>query len=219
MTTIFQLRDAEVRYNGRAVLSAVSLDIHAGERIALVGESGAGKSTLLKLLFERDTSGAALVPQELGLVRNLSVFHNVYMARLGRHPAWYNLVNLARPLRGEVEAVRAVLAKLGLADKLWAPAGELSGGQQQRTAVARALHQESDVILGDEPVSAVDEHQARTILAGITEGGGTVVLAMHDVALALEFTDRVVGLKDGRVVLDEPASELTASDLTFLYKS
>ena len=215
---IFQLRDAEVRYNGRAVLSAVSLDIRAGERIALVGESGAGKSSLLKLLFERDTSGAALVPQEFGLVRNLSVFHNVYMARLNRHPAWYNLVNLARPLGREVEAVRAVLARLGLEDKLWAPAGELSGGQQQRTAVARALHQESDVVLGDEPVSAVDEHQARTILAGITEGGGTVVLAMHDVALALEFTDRVVGLKDGRVALDEPASELRPSDLTFLYK-
>jgi phosphonate transport system ATP-binding protein len=214
-----QLHNTDVFYNGRAVLREVSLEIKAGERIALVGESGAGKSTLLKLLFEQHKAGAALVPQDLGLVRNLSVFHNIYMGRLDRHSTWYNLVNLVRPLAMEVAQVRAVLAKLGLEDKLFAPAGELSGGQQQRTAVGRALFQQSDVILGDEPVSAVDEHQARIVLQSITEGDGTVVLAMHDVALALAFTDRVLGLKDGRVVLDEPVTSLKPADLTFLYKA
>ncbi len=217
MSDLFALRGASVHYGGKAALSDLSLTIRRGERVALVGRSGAGKSTLLRLLFGQAGEDVALVSQELGLVKTLSVFHNVYMARLRRHGALYNLANLLRPWPREVAAVRAVLERVDLAEKLYAPAGELSGGQQQRTAVARALHQHSPVILADEPVSAVDEHQSRRVLDAICEAHETVVLAMHDLALAIAYSDRVVGLVDGRITLDRPSAGLRPEDLDELY--
>lgn len=215
---LFELKNETVRYDGHAVLSGVSFAIDAGERVALVGRSGAGKTTLLKILQERHPDGVALVPQDLGLVQALTVFHNIYMGRLDRHGAFYNLANLIRPMRGEVEGARAVAARLGMADKLTARVGGLSGGQRQRTAIGRALYRGAPVFLGDEPVSAVDEHQSRDVLEAIVEAHETVVIAMHDIRLALEFTDRLIGLKAGRVEFDMPTSGLTEADLAPLYR-
>ncbi len=178
---LFDLSEVQATYNGARVLQNITLSIEAGERIALVGRSGTGKSTLLRLLHSRKKEDVALVPQDLGLVKALSVFHNVYMGRLNRNSSWYNVVNLIRPFRSETKAVHAILEKLDLTDKMFVPVGELSGGQQQRTAVARALYQDRPVFLGDEPVSAVDVLQARTVLKLIVENHETVVLAMHDV--------------------------------------
>jgi phosphonate transport system ATP-binding protein len=186
--------------------------------VAIVGASGAGKSTLLAHLYGLRRSEAALIPQDLALVRPLSVFHNVYAGRLDRHSALYNLGNLVRPYRRELLAVGAVLERLGLGDKLRTPAGELSGGQQQRAAVARALFQGGEVVVGDEPVSAVDTLQGREVLAALAAAFPTIVLAMHDVELALSCADRVVGLKEGRVQLDRPSAGLTPSDLDWLYR-
>lgn len=195
----------------------VTLQIGAGEKVALVGRSGAGKSTLLRLLYEQHPVDVALVPQELGLVNALSVFHNVYMGRLNRHSALYNLANLLRPFRSEVSAVLPILKRLNLEEKLYEPAGQLSGGQQQRTAVARALHHGGAVLMGDEPVSAVDEHQSRRVLDAIVEGHDTVVLAMHDTELAIAYSDRIIGLDDGRITLDAPSDGMRSGDLDELY--
>jgi len=215
---LFALRSLSAAYTGEQILKDVSLTIEAGERVALVGKSGAGKSTLLRLLYAQRPEATALIPQELGLVQTLSVFHNVYMARLPRHPIWYNLINLIKPLQCEVEQVRQVLSTLELEDKLFAPVGELSGGQRQRTAVGRALHQGGQVLLGDEPVSAVDEHQSHVVLGAIHDAYETLVLAMHDVNLALQYTDRIIGIKDGRLILDRSTLGLNASDLASLYQ-
>ncbi|MFQ5618567.1 MAG: phosphonate ABC transporter ATP-binding protein [Rhodospirillales bacterium] len=215
---VFDLKDANAGYNGRAVLSNVSLRVEKGERVGLVGRSGAGKSTLLALLYSQRRRGSALIPQDPGLVKTLSVFHNIFMGRLHRNGAWYNLLNLVWPMHRAVEEIQPIAARLGLEEKIFEPAGELSGGQQQRTAVGRALYQQGDVVLGDEPVSAVDGRQARTVLDTIAEAHETVVLAMHDVDLAVAYTDRIVGLNDGRVVLDAPSSGLTRGDLDFLYE-
>jgi phosphonate transport system ATP-binding protein len=214
--SLVELERATVRYDGKVVLCEVSLTIKHGERVALIGESGAGKSTLLRLIFER-LGSAAIVPQDFGLVKTLSVFHNVYMGRLQRYPAWRNLRNLLWPERERVLEVRDVLAALGLEDVLFSPAGELSGGQQQRTAVARALYQGADVLLGDEPVSAVDEVQSRVILQTIQRATQTLILAMHDIDLALAFTDRVIGIRDGRIALDSSTSCVKRSELVELY--
>ncbi|MEE4380308.1 MAG: ATP-binding cassette domain-containing protein [Candidatus Competibacteraceae bacterium] len=217
---LFELHNADVRYNGRQVLANVSLSIDQGERVALVGKSGAGKSTLLKLFYEQQRTDAAIVPQDLGLVKPLSVFHNVYMGRLHRHRSWYNLVNLIYPLQHEKAAVKTVVDSLELGeDMLFASVGELSGGQQQRIAVARAIHQGGRVLLGDEPVSSVDDHQSRVVLEAISAAYQTVIIAMHDVSLALAYSNRVVGLKDGRIVMDQAAAGLESTDLDFLYRS
>jgi len=215
---LFDLKEAGASYDELPVLSGITLRIDEGERVALVGRSGAGKSTLLKLLYEQRAEEAALLPQELGLVRVLSVFHNIYMGRLNRHSAWYNLVNLIRPVAREVTAVQALAERLGIGEKLFDPVGQLSGGQQQRTAVGRALFQGSPVLIGDEPVSAVDDHQSRIVLQAINDNCRTVVIAMHDTALAIEYTDRVVGLKDGRIVMDQPTAGMTPADLDDLYR-
>jgi phosphonate transport system ATP-binding protein len=217
--SLFDLRNANARYNGAAVLSNITLSIAAGERVALVGQSGAGKSTLLRMLYEQRADEAALLPQELGLVRILSVFHNIYMGRLNQHSVWYNFINLVRPMAREVKEIREIAVRLGLEEKLFEPTGELSGGQQQRTAVGRALNQGSDILIGDEPVSAVDEHQSRVVLESINERHKTVLIAMHDITLAITYADRIVGLRGGTIVLDQPTAGMVPSDLDDLYRN
>jgi len=214
---VVELSGEPTGYSDKVVLEDVRLSIRAGERIALIGESGAGKTTLLKLIEKRASAPVALVPQELGLVRALTVFHNVYMGRLNRNSLVHNLRNLVWPARRDVEAVRLILERLRMEDKLYTPVGQLSGGQQQRTAVARALHSEGSLFLGDEPVSAVDDHQARALLATVAEAKETVVVALHDRALALSFSQRIIGMKEGQIVFDSPADGLTPDDLDHLY--
>ncbi|OHC75499.1 MAG: hypothetical protein A3G18_09520 [Rhodospirillales bacterium RIFCSPLOWO2_12_FULL_58_28] len=210
---LFELDNAGVQYNGSPALSGVTLKIHRGEKIAIVGPNGAGKSSLLGLLYDQHKEETSLLPQELGLVKTLSVFHNIFMARLNRHSVWYNLSNLAFPKKKEVEAIREVVQRLRFEDKLFTPAGELSGGQQQRTAVGRALYQHSRILLGDEPLSAIDEKQAGVVLDCLVKEHETVVLALHDVDMALSFADRIIGVKAGRIVMDQPTSGMTRSDL------
>ncbi|NBC46946.1 MAG: ATP-binding cassette domain-containing protein [Gammaproteobacteria bacterium] len=220
MSIAFELCNERLGYNGSKVLDGVTLRIREGERVALVGKSGAGKSTLLKRFFEQRRTDSAIIPQELGLVRPLSLFHNVYMGRLNAHAIWYNLANLVRPMPREVAAVQQVASRLGLSeDKLFERVGELSGGQQQRTAVARAIYQEAEILLGDEPVSSVDGRQSRVVLDNINDAYATAVLSMHDVGLAIAYTDRLIGLEGGRIIFDESTAGMDASDLDFLYQS
>ena len=199
------------------MLTGVTLTLRRGERVALLGRSGAGKSTLLQHIYERIAPQAALVPQAASLVRPLSVFHNVYMGRLDRHSTWRNLRMLAWPVRAEVDAVRRTLDEVGLADSLFARAGTLSGGQQQRASVARALYNGRPVVIGDEPVSALDATQAAAVLDRMARRHDTAVLALHDVPLALACSDRILVLQAGRLVLDAPAASLTAEALRGYY--
>lgn len=215
---LLRLVNEDLGYGGAVVLRNVSVSIKTGERVALVGESGAGKSTLLAVLQARFHDQAALIPQEPGLVSSLSVFHNIYMGRLHVNPTWYNLLNLVWPRPKEIASIRTLAERLGLADKLFERAGALSGGQRQRTAVCRALFQGGDVVLGDEPVSAVDNHQARMVLDTLYGAFPTLVLAMHDVELALQYSSRVIGLKQGVIALDKSSVGLQPADLDFLYK-
>ena len=219
MTEFIALNDETIGYSGKVVLAGISLRIKAGERVALVGESGAGKSTLLRTIYERRSADSALVPQDLGLVQSLSVFHNVYIGRLHLRSVWRNLRNLLRPAAADLKEVRDVLTRLRLEDELKSLVGELSGGQQQRTAVGRALYHPGAALIADEPVSAVDEHQAHDILQRIRECKETTILAMHDRALAIRYSDRLIGVKDGRIALDEPAAGMQPSDLDDLYQT
>lgn len=215
---MFQLTNANLGYKQSSVLRNISLEINEGERVALVGESGAGKSTLLAALQAQMQNKAALIPQDLGLVNNLSVFHNIYIGRLNSYSSVYNLLNLAWPQRREVQKIKPLVEQLGLVDKLFKPTGELSGGQQQRTAICRALFQGGSAIIGDEPVSAVDKHMANIILKTLIAKFTTVVLAMHDVDLAIKFSTRIIGIKDSAICFDQSTIDLTRQDLDFLYQ-
>jgi phosphonate transport system ATP-binding protein len=110
-------------------------------------------------------------------------------------------------------------ARVDLADAVRQKAGTLSGGQQQRVSVARALYNGRPIVLGDEPVSALDARQGARVLETIHAVHATSILALHDVALALDHASRVVVLKDGRVALDAPAAGLRAADLVALYQA
>ena len=217
MSVLIELAKETAGYGGRPVLHGIDLTIRTGERVAVLGRSGAGKTTLLNLLYGRLAERVALVPQGSALVKTLSVFHNVYMGQLDRHPTWYNLRTLVWPARRVVGEVAAVLDLVGLRDALFARAGELSGGQQQRASVARALYNGRPVLIGDEPVSALDRVQGAEILSRLTSRHETMIVALHDIFLALGHTDRIVVLDSGRIVLDAPSRTLTAADLIPYY--
>jgi len=217
VSVLVELSNASAGYDGHAVLHNIDLTIHAGERIAVMGRSGAGKSTLLNLLHQNLADQVALIPQAAALVKTLSVFHNVYMGRLDLHPTWYNLRTLVWPRRDDIAQIATILDRVGLVDKLFAAAGTLSGGQQQRTSVARALYNGRSIVIGDEPVSALDRVQAADILAKLCAKHETAVLALHDIPLALANVDRIVVIDEGRIALDAPAKTLGAADLIPYY--
>ena len=216
--SVISLQDAELSYdNSNFSLAATTLSVQRGERVAIVGKSGAGKTTLLRLLYEKHRQHSALVPQDDGLVESLSVYHNVYMGRLAEHSSCYNLLNLMRPFPARVKEVQALLQPLSLTDQCFSQVASLSGGQRQRTAVARSLYRGGDVILADEPVSAVDEKQSEDILLLLSQHFSTMIVALHDTRLALSCCSRVIGMREGTITLDKSSENLSASELQQLY--
>jgi phosphonate transport system ATP-binding protein len=211
------LDQAYADYGGTTILGPIDLHIKPGEHVALVGRSGAGKSTLLSLLHDRRRRDIALIPQNLGLVDTLSVFHNVYMGQLATHSGAYNLINLIRPFRRQVLAVTAVLEELDMASTIWTRAGELSGGQRQRVAVARSLFQGGDVLLADEPVSALDGPRSEAVMQALTTQYTTTIIAMHDLNLARRYASRLIGIQNGTIALDSPSHSVNSRDLDALY--
>ncbi|MEB8431982.1 ATP-binding cassette domain-containing protein [Cocleimonas sp. KMM 6892] len=224
--SLFDLQDVSISYDETVVLANLNLTIHAGERIALLGKSGSGKSTLLRYLYElssaqkthKPTNQCAWAPQAPALSQSLSVYHNVYMGRLNEYPTWRNLWNLIRPFENNVTEIKQLLDVLRLKDECFNKVNTLSGGQQQRTGLARALYQEKPVLLADEPVSAVDEYQAEEIIKCLQSYSQTIILGLHDSYLALNHCDRIIGLKDGKVLVDSPSSQLNMADLACLYQ-
>ena len=218
--TLIRLKHQTIGWKDRDVLVDVELSVEEGERIAILGRSGAGKSTLINYLYRRiigDGQTVALIPQDHGLVPPLSVFHNVYMGQLDKRSTLYNLANLIYPKRREVDAIRFILTEIALEDEMYRAVERLSGGQKQRTAIARALFGGGTIILGDEPVSAIDEKQAAVALEAIRSRFATVLLALHDVDLALAYCNRIVGLRGGRIVLDSPSHTVDRRTVEALY--
>jgi phosphonate transport system ATP-binding protein len=158
-----------------------------------------------------------LVPQDLGLVNALPVFHNVFMGQLDAHSTWYNTLTLIRPFSRDASAVRTLLKELSMREKIWVPTASLSGGQRQRVAIARALFRQSSLLLADEPVSALDGPMAHLVMDLLSKRFNTSVIALHDVELALKYCTRIVGIQDGQIALDESSGRLNPADITPLY--
>ncbi|WP_304614788.1 ATP-binding cassette domain-containing protein [Paracoccus sp. (in: a-proteobacteria)] len=216
-----QLLDGvDLGYGGTPVLAGVRLHVAPGERVALLGRSGSGKSTLLSALHGAAAGRGmriALVPQDAALVPQLSALRNVLMGRLDDHGAWRNLRTLVRPAAPDRAAALADLDRVGLTPQADARVESLSGGQKQRVALARALHRGGDLILGDEPLSAVDPRHAQELAALLRAAFPTAILALHDVAVARAFATRVIGLKQGVFLFDLPVDQLDATRIEALY--
>lgn len=228
--------------NGLLALQGVNLNVMEGSFTVILGPSGAGKSTLLRMIngLERATSGEirvrdeivapqslrrirgkiAMVFQQFNLVGRLSVITNVLVGRLP-HRSWLGSVFYL--FRGEdLHIAHQALARVGLTEKAWERADKLSGGQQQRVGIARALAQQPQAILADEPVASLDPVTSDEIMHLLKEicvkDGITIIVNLHQVELAERFADRVIGLNSGRIVFDGPPRELNAQVLKEIYR-
>jgi phosphonate transport system ATP-binding protein len=225
-------------------LRDINLEINKGEFVVLLGPSGAGKSTLLRCIngLVKPTSGQVevngvrvedqnghnlrrlrreigMVFQQFNLVKRLRVLDNVLCGRL----AYTSLVSSCCRLfsHRDIELAMSCLERVGLRDKAYQRADQLSGGQQQRVGIARALVQQPEVLLADEPIASLDPRSSHTVMAILEQINRqdhiTVIVSLHDVDVAMEFARRILGIRGGRVVMDKPATQVTRKDLDFIY--
>jgi phosphonate transport system ATP-binding protein len=235
--------EVALRYSdGTAALSSVSFEVPRGEFCVVLGASGAGKSTLLRLVngLAAPTGGVVtidgvpvgprtlpalrprmgMIHQQFNLVLRASVATNVICGALPAVPTWRALLGLFP--RALQDKACALIAEVGLQEEhLRRRASDLSGGQQQRVAIARAFMLDPALVLADEPVASLDPTTSRDVLALLKrearDRGATVLCSLHQIGLAREFADRIVGLGQGRVVFDGPPEALDAHVLALIY--
>ncbi len=235
---------SKVYPNGHVGLKNINLNIEKGEFAVIVGLSGAGKSTLLRSVnrLHDITSGEIFIQgksitkahgkallemrrnigmifQHFNLVKRSSVLRNILSGRVGYHPTWKMVLGLF-PKEDKIKAMDA-LERVNILDKYNQRSDELSGGQQQRISIARALCQESEIILVDEPVASLDPLTTKQVMDDLRkinqELGITILINLHFVDLAKEYGTRIIGLRDGEVVYDGPASEATDDVFSKIY--
>ncbi len=221
----------------------LTLDVDTGERIALIGPSGAGKTTLLRLIngaLEPDSgtvdvdghrwggsrsrdrdmrSRIGVVYQHFNLVPSLSVVRNVQAGKLGQLPA---LLAVWKFLMPETREIAPILRKFGIEEKIHERTERISGGEQQRAAIARAMFQDPDIMLADEPIASVDPGLSQLIIdtlnAWSVEKGSTLIVSLHQVEFARNNFGRLIGLRDGKIRFDTAPSNVTAAMLEDLYE-
>ena len=235
---------SKVYPNGTVGLDDVNLTIQDGEFVAIIGRSGAGKSTLLRSVnrmhqitagtltvdgtdvsalsgksLRRFRRGIGMVFQSFNLVTRTTVIKNVLSARVPDIPFWRVLLGAFRK-EDKIKALES-LDKVGILDKAYIRADQLSGGQQQRVALARTLTQDPRIILADEPVAALDPVTAKQVMQDFvrinTEMGISILLNIHHVELAIEYADRIIGIRAGRIVYDGPSANVDKNVLNAIY--
>ena len=221
---------------GTVALDDVSVNIEEGEFVVLLGPSGAGKSTFLRVLngLTAPTEGTVeigagsgggdrgevgMVFQEHYLIENMSAFRNALSGSLSRNGLLRSLLTLQRA--NDKRTALDALGTVGLLDEADQRAGSMSGGQKQRVGIARALVQEPDLLLADEPVASLDPNAARDVMAYLKEAAGerdlTSVTSLHQVNIAREFGDRFLGVRDGEIVFDGTREGLTMDVVDEIY--
>ena len=241
---MLQLRDLTKRFGDHRAVDGVSLDVRAGQMVGVIGRSGAGKSTLLRMINrllepssgtvrfgETDVTAlrgkalrdwrcaCAMVFQQFNLVPRLDVLTNVLMGRLNHRGQLPSLLGL---FTAEERAMAlAALERFDLLPVALQRAGTLSGGQQQRVAICRALLQEPQLMLADEPIASLDPGNARVVMDALRrinrEDGLTVLVNLHHLDTARHYCDRILALAAGRVMFDGAPSELTPDRVREVY--
>ena len=239
---MISIRNLRKSYGSNHVLNGIDMDVKAGEFVVMLGLSGAGKSTLLRCMngLNQPDSGqlqvggidlmrrhsrrelarhVAMVFQHHNLVQRLSVRKNVLTGRLGQVGTLASVLQLFK--QSDIALADACLQRVGLAHKADERTEALSGGQMQRVGIARALAQQPQVILADEPVASLDPKTARSVLQYLRDAtrelGIAVVCNLHQVDYAREFGDRIVGLSQGRMVFDGVPAMLDEAALNAIY--
>jgi len=231
-------------FGSTRAVDGVSLQIAQGQFVGIIGRSGAGKSTLLTLINRlTEPSGGsirwettevtalsgrglrdwrrrcAMIFQQFNLVGRLDVLTNVLMGRLAHTPSWRSLSKMWT--RDDRLIAMAALHQFDMASIAAQRADSLSGGQQQRVAICRALVQEPEIVLADEPVASLDPRNAKLVMDALTRMnrhfGLTVIVNLHSLDLARQYCDRLVGLAAGRVVFDDAPAALTDDTARDLY--
>jgi phosphonate transport system ATP-binding protein len=243
---VLEVRDLRARYSARGpeVLKGVSFRVEADDFFAIIGPSGSGKSTLIRcinrlvepsggtvIFYDRDVTklrgrqlrllrrDIGMIFQEFNLIDRMSVMDNVLSGRLGYTS---NLRSLFRIFpRDDIQHALGLLDRVGLLDHVDKRADELSGGQRQRVGIARALMQNPKLLLVDEPTSALDPKISREVMALIkqmaTELKVPCLCNIHDVTLAMEFCNKIIGLQDGNKMFDGPTEEMDKAMLNKIY--
>jgi phosphonate transport system ATP-binding protein len=227
---IVSIKDLVKTYpTGTRALDGITLDIQRGEFVVLIGLSGSGKSTLQRCINRLidPTSGTVtfdgldvtraggaelrrirrrigMIFQQFNLVKRSSVFANTLAGRLGYRTTWRTIAS--RPSKDDVALAFENLGRVGIADKAFGRADALSGGQQQRVGIARALMQQPELMLADEPVASLDPATSHSVMKYLEEinkkDGITVVCSLHFLSLARRYGTRVIALKGGTVAFD-----------------
>ena len=227
-----------------SAIEDITLDFPDGQVVAIIGPSGAGKSTLIRCInrLVEPTSGdiwlndtnvcelkseslrqlrcrIGMIFQEYALVDRLTVMENVLSGKLGSVSLWRSVRRkFPQPV---VKNAFEILERVGLSDQVDKRADELSGGQRQRVGIARALLQQPELLLVDEPTASLDPKTARQIMRLIVglsnEYNLTAIINIHDVVLAREFSQRIIGLRDGVVVYDGSSAGLGPETLDAIY--
>lgn len=242
---MLQLQNLGKRYKtGDDALKGVNLEIPDGQIVGLIGPSGAGKSTLIRCVnrlvepttgkvilngvdvttlsasgLRKERRKMGMIFQEYALVDRLTIMENVLSGRLGYVGFWRSF--LRKYPQSDIDEAFRLLERVGLDQMVDKRADELSGGQKQRVGIARALIQDPEVLLIDEPTASLDPKTSRLIMRLISElckeRNLSTIVNIHDVALAQMYVERIVGLQMGEIVFDGPPDGLTPEVLTQIY--
>lgn len=245
--TILKIKDLYKSYNVKTpVLSMIEMELKQGEFVSIIGPSGAGKSTLLRcinrmiepsegsILFDEtemtslnkkelrsERTKIGMVFQHYNLVSRLTVFENVLHGRFGYKSTLQGILSIFT--EEEKQLALEILDKLGMKEYAYKRCDQLSGGQKQRVGIARALIQQPKLLLCDEPIASLDPNSSKVIMDHLKEicetMGITVLVNLHQVDVAVKYSDRIIGLNKGRVVFEGLPKELSNYAIQDIYGS
>ncbi|EOR24332.1 phosphonate ABC transporter ATP-binding protein [Cytobacillus oceanisediminis] len=247
MTTLLEINHVSKQFgNDTKALSDISFSVNEGEFVSIIGPSGAGKSTLLRcinrmidasngeIIFDNSNvlnlkkkqlkmvrTKIGMIFQHYNLVNRLSVIENTLHGNLGKKSTLAGVLGLYS--QEEKEQAVEILSVLGLQEHMYKRADQLSGGQKQRVGIARALIQNPRMMLCDEPIASLDPNSAKVIMDHLqnisSKMGITVLVNLHQVDVALKYSDKIIGINSGQVVYNGSPNNITKEDIQRIYGS